>query len=220
LEPTNPKKRSLMPSGPLRRALRAAGHHLDPVVQVGKEGLTDAVRAALDAQLLAHELVKVKVGGESPEDRFEVAARLSEGAAAAVAQILGRTMLVYRRHPEKPRFEPWGAGEAPPPKAEPDLPARRRGRHRASSRKGGTRGGVRPPRVEQRPGHYKRQPDDARAPKPRSEERPGNFGKRPPPRGPKGAARPGGRPPRGEKPSGRDQRRSGGPKRPYVKRGR
>lgn len=104
--PTNPKKRALMPSTKLRRALRAAGHHLAPVVQVGKEGVTDAVLRQLDEQLAAHELVKVKVGTESPEDRFEAAGRLGEAAGAQVAQVLGRTVLVYRRHPEKPRFEP------------------------------------------------------------------------------------------------------------------
>ncbi len=95
-----------MPSTKLRRALRAAGHHLSPVVQVGKEGVTDAVLRQLDVQLAAHELVKVKIGAESPEDRFEAAERLGEAAGAQVAQILGRTVLVYRRHPEKPRFEP------------------------------------------------------------------------------------------------------------------
>jgi RNA-binding protein len=104
--PTNPKKRALMPSSKLRKALRAAGHHLAPVVQVGKEGVTDAVLAELDAQLTAHELVKVRVLTESPEDRFEAADRLGAAAGAQLAQILGRTVLVYRRHPEKPKFEP------------------------------------------------------------------------------------------------------------------
>ena len=122
--PTNPKKQSLMPSGPLRKTLRAAGHHLNPIVQVGKEGFTPAVVAQLDEALLAHELVKVKVGGEAPEDRFEVAAALAALPGALVAQVLGRTMLVYRKHPQKPRFE------AGPPELEvPRLkvrPARRR----------------------------------------------------------------------------------------------
>jgi RNA-binding protein len=95
----------LMPSGPLRRALRAAGHHLAPVVQVGKEGVTPAVIRAVDRVLLDHELVKVKVGTESPEDRFEAAERLGAEAGAAVAQVLGRTLLLYKKHPEKPRFE-------------------------------------------------------------------------------------------------------------------
>jgi RNA-binding protein len=104
--PVNPKKQSLMPASKLRKALRAAGHHLSPVVQVGKEGLTPAVTAALDDQLLAHELVKVKVGTESPADRFEVAAGLAGLPGAQVAQVLGRTVLLYRKHPGKPRYEP------------------------------------------------------------------------------------------------------------------
>jgi len=104
--PTNPRKRALMPSSPLRKALRAAGHHLSPVVQVGKEGVTPAVVEQLVGALAAHELVKVKIGTESPEDRFEAAERLGTDAGAQIAQILGRTILAYRRHPEKPRFEP------------------------------------------------------------------------------------------------------------------
>lgn len=103
--PTNRRKRALMPSSKLRKALRAAGHHLSPVVQVGKDGVSDAVLRQLDEQLGAHELVKVKVGTESPEDRFEAAERLGAKLGAHVAQILGRTVLVYRRHPENPRFE-------------------------------------------------------------------------------------------------------------------
>jgi RNA-binding protein len=102
---SSPRKRSLMPSTRLRKALRAAGHHLSPVVQVGKEGVSAAVLAQLDEQLAVHELVKVRIGTESPEDRFEAAERLGAAAGAQIAQILGRTVLVYRRHPEKPRFE-------------------------------------------------------------------------------------------------------------------
>jgi RNA-binding protein len=120
-----------MPSTKLRKALRAAGHHLSPVVQVGKEGVTEPVLRQLDEALAAHELVKVKVGTESPEDRFDVADRMGEEAGAQVAQILGRTVLVYRRHPEKPRFEPLAASE----KAE--APARTPAR----PRRGGARSG-------------------------------------------------------------------------------
>jgi len=103
--PTSSRKRMLMPSSPLRRRLRAAGHHLAPVVQVGKEGVTDRLLRQLDQALADHELVKVKVGAETPEDRFQAAERLGSGCSAQIAQVLGRTVLVYRRHPERPRFE-------------------------------------------------------------------------------------------------------------------
>jgi RNA-binding protein len=103
---STPKKKSLMPASRLRKALRAAGHHLSPVVQVGKEGVTAAVLKQLDEALLAHELVKVKVGAEAPEDRFETAERVAAGAGRQLAQLLGRTLLVYRKHPRTPKFEP------------------------------------------------------------------------------------------------------------------
>jgi len=105
-DPRSPRKRMLMPSSPLRRRLRGAGHHLSPVVQVGKQGVTLAVARQLDRALLDHELVKVKVGTEAPEDRFLAAERLGAETGAGVAQVLGRTVLLYRKHPEKPRFEP------------------------------------------------------------------------------------------------------------------
>jgi RNA-binding protein len=144
--PTNPKKRALMPSSPLRKTLRSAGHHLSAIVQVGKEGVTEPVLRQLDEALRAHELVKVKVGTESPEDRFEVADRFGAGTGAQVAQVLGRTVLVYRRRPEKPRFEPLQAGAQPAPAPEfasPGGRARRGGAgERIPAKRGGARGGA------------------------------------------------------------------------------
>src|SRR5687768_6970432 len=102
---TSPKKRSLMPSGELRRRLRGAAHSLSPVVQVGKEGATPALLRQVTAALFDHELIKVKIGSECPEDRFEVAEKLAGEPGVNVVQILGRVVVLYKRHPEKPTFE-------------------------------------------------------------------------------------------------------------------
>jgi RNA-binding protein len=75
------------------------------VVQIGKLGVTDALRAQIDGALGHHELIKVKVGAEAPLDRFEAADQLAANAGPQVAQILGRAILLYRRHPEHPKFE-------------------------------------------------------------------------------------------------------------------
>ncbi len=100
------KRRADAPlSGKAVRYLRGLGHHLNPVLQIGKEGVTDEVVAALEAQLKAHELVKVKVGTEAPIDRKEAGPELAERAGAFLAQILGRTLLLYKRHPNKPKIE-------------------------------------------------------------------------------------------------------------------
>ena len=89
-------------TGKQRRHLRALGHHLDPVLQIGHEGVTDAVAKQADAQLEAHELIKVRVSENAPEDRKSSAATLAERTGAHLAQVLGRTALLYRRRKEKP----------------------------------------------------------------------------------------------------------------------
>ena len=105
IPPTSPKKRSLMPSTKLRRALRGHGHHLSPVVQIGKGGASPAVLKQVEQALADHELVKVKVDADSPDDRFAAADQLAELPGANIVQILGRAILVYKRHPQKPRYE-------------------------------------------------------------------------------------------------------------------
>jgi RNA-binding protein len=87
------------------RHLRALGHHLDAIVQIGKEGITDGVVAATRAALLAHELVKIRVAPDAPLDRKEAGVELASRAQATLAQTLGRTLLLYKRHPHKPKIE-------------------------------------------------------------------------------------------------------------------
>ncbi len=92
-------------SGRGLRYLRGLGHHLEPIVQIGKEGITDALVAALRAALGTHELVKVRVGSEAPIDRKAAGPELSSRTGATLAQTLGRTLLLYKRHPNKPKIE-------------------------------------------------------------------------------------------------------------------
>jgi RNA-binding protein len=105
LIPTNPRKRSLMPSAPLRRTLRSAGHALAPVVQIGKQGVTAPVVEQVTRALNDHELIKIKLGTECPESRFDIAERLAGEPGVSVAQILGRTILLYKRNPKRPTYE-------------------------------------------------------------------------------------------------------------------
>jgi RNA-binding protein len=91
-------------TGKQRRHLRSLGHHLPPVVHLGKQGLTDGIVAAVDQALADHELVKIRVGTECPDDRNDVADRLAPAVKGEVAQVLGRTILVYRRHPKEPKI--------------------------------------------------------------------------------------------------------------------
>ena len=87
------------------RHLRALGHHLEPVVQLGKKGLTDTATEAVNATLTTHELVKVRVGTECPDEPAALATALGLALKAEVAQRLGRTILLFRRNPKKPKIK-------------------------------------------------------------------------------------------------------------------
>lgn len=91
-------------TGKQKRALRALGHDMRPLVQVGRHGLSPGVLRQVEDCLLAHELVKVKVLEGAPRERRELARALAGATGAAVAQVLGRTVLLYRPHPEHPQI--------------------------------------------------------------------------------------------------------------------
>jgi len=86
-------------SGKQRRHLRALGHKLRAIVQVGREGLSGEVARACAAALADHELIKVKIGPGAPDGRQSVASALAEATDAEVAQVLGKTILLYRPRP-------------------------------------------------------------------------------------------------------------------------
>lgn len=85
------------------RFLRGLGHHLQPVVMIGKEALSGAVLASLEEALAVHELIKVRLQEGCMLDRREAATALAEKTGSAVAQVLGKTILLYRRG-EKPKI--------------------------------------------------------------------------------------------------------------------
>ena len=98
-------------TGKQRRHLRALGQKLAATLHVGVEGVSDAVVRQADAQLEAHELIKIRIGENAPEDRHASADALAEKTRSQVAQVLGRTALLYRPRQENPAIELPGAKE-------------------------------------------------------------------------------------------------------------
>lgn len=89
-------------TGKQNRHLRGLGHHLRPIVQVGQGGMTDAILEATNRGLDDHELIKVKIGSE---ERQTVAGDLAARSHSALVQVLGRIVLLYRPHPERPAIK-------------------------------------------------------------------------------------------------------------------
>lgn len=73
---------------------------------MGKEGLTDAVERAVADAFNTRELLKVKVQESAPMSAAAtgeaLAARLDD---VQLVQVIGRTIVLYRRHPEKPQID-------------------------------------------------------------------------------------------------------------------
>ncbi|QEA11755.1 ribosome assembly RNA-binding protein YhbY [Comamonas flocculans] len=86
-----------------RRAHRADAHHLDPVVMVGGDGLSEAVRKEVDAALNAHGLIKVRVFNDERGEREAMYEQLARDLNAAQVQHIGKLLVLWRPIPEKPK---------------------------------------------------------------------------------------------------------------------
>ena len=92
---------------PRQRAhLKSLAHHLNPVVFVGKEGITDQTVRSLEEAFNTRELLKVRILEAAPMKAREGAQLLAERIEGAVAvQAIGRIGVLYRQHPEKPEIK-------------------------------------------------------------------------------------------------------------------
>jgi RNA-binding protein len=87
-------------TGKQRAELRAEAHHLDVLVHVGHQGLTDTLVGALDDALRTKELVKVQLSKNADVKAKDVASDLAAKVDATVIQVIGRTVTLYRQNPD------------------------------------------------------------------------------------------------------------------------
>ena len=81
-----------------RLQLRAQAHTLEPVVQVGHGGVSDAVVHAVSRALADHELIKVRL--HEPEDKRTMAELLAQQTRAALCGLVGHTVILFRPKPK------------------------------------------------------------------------------------------------------------------------
>lgn len=94
-----------MLTGKQKRFLRSEAHHLQPVFQIGKSGLTEAVIAQIEEALEAKELIKVNILQNCDEDKNEIAAKLEEREGLEIVQVIGNMLILYKESKEKKRIE-------------------------------------------------------------------------------------------------------------------
>lgn len=88
-----------------RQHLRSLAHGLTSLVQVGNKGISDALIEQIREQLVAHELIKIRFNTECGVEPADVADELAARTKSQLVQKMGRIVILYRRHDEKPRIE-------------------------------------------------------------------------------------------------------------------
>jgi len=83
-----------------RTSLKGRAHALEPIVQVGQAGLTDAVVAETDRALKTHELIKVRIGGADRSERTAMIEELCARTDAATVQSVGKIVVLWRPRDE------------------------------------------------------------------------------------------------------------------------
>lgn len=84
-----------------RKVHRAEAHHLDPVVHIGNDGLSPAVKREIGAALKAHGLIKVRVLSDDRVAREAMLHTLADELDAAPIQHIGKLLVLWRPVEEK-----------------------------------------------------------------------------------------------------------------------
>ena len=88
-----------------RAHLRSLAQRLKAILHVGKEGITDTLVRTTTEAFNTRELLKVRVLESSPEDVQATAQELvARVEGTHLVQVIGRTIVLYRRHPENPEI--------------------------------------------------------------------------------------------------------------------
>ena len=82
-----------------RQHLRRLAHQIKPLVQIGKQGLTEGVRQTVDQALETHELVKVKFL-DFQDQKEELTDELVHTTESVLIGLIGNIATLYRQQPD------------------------------------------------------------------------------------------------------------------------
>ena len=88
-----------------RQFLRGLAHPLKPVVHIGHKGMGETVVEQIEAQLLAHELIKVRFNTESAVTPDEAQEEILSATGSQLVQSSGRVLTLFRQRPKKSKID-------------------------------------------------------------------------------------------------------------------
>ena len=82
-----------------RSYLRSQAHHLEPVVLIGKHGITDGTIESIDRVLETRELIKIKFR-EFKDEKLSLSEKITELTNSQVVGVIGHTVIIFRQNPD------------------------------------------------------------------------------------------------------------------------
>src|SRR5690625_1938253 len=89
-----------MLTGKQKRFLRKQAHHLKPLFQVGKSGVTENMVTQISDALEKRELLKVSILQNCLEDKETIANELANGTDAEIVQLIVNNIIIYKEYIE------------------------------------------------------------------------------------------------------------------------
>ncbi|MBU1564678.1 MAG: ribosome assembly RNA-binding protein YhbY [Proteobacteria bacterium] len=98
-------EKSLHPTAPTltgrqKQFLKGLAHSLNPLVQIGKEGISSGIINTALAELQNHELIKVKIGNNSGLEKHATSQAVAEQTESILVQLIGKVFVLYKANPE------------------------------------------------------------------------------------------------------------------------
>ena len=92
-------------TGKQRASLRKIAATLQPIFQIGKQGVTENLMKQLDDALEAREIIKITILETAGENTKYLCNEIARELGAEPVQAIGSKFTIYRRSKNNPRIE-------------------------------------------------------------------------------------------------------------------
>lgn len=87
-----------------RAYLRSLAQTEDPVLSLGKGGITPEFTNSVAEALKARELIKINVLKNADDEPRSLGITLSERTRSVLVEVIGRKIVLYKRNEQKPKI--------------------------------------------------------------------------------------------------------------------
>lgn len=90
-----------MITGKQKSYLKGLSHNMQPIIQIGKNGVNEMLVKTIEDALEARELIKISVLQNCLEEPKTMAIDIADVLEAEVVQVIGRTIILYKQSRKK-----------------------------------------------------------------------------------------------------------------------